>query len=268
VTYIGDPIVTVNLNYALPPPPVITSVLNAATLQPGPLSPGEIVTIFGTNLGPLEDATSIILTPVGSHNYYFWTSSGNTSVVFNDMPNSTTFAPILYAAGGQVNAIIPLELAGQPNIVLQVRHYGLSQVVTLPSTATTPAIFAADSSGNGPGAILDAASFLNSAANPTPKGAAIQIFGEGSGLWTGGRYGDGLIDTFGPPYATPVAPVSVTIGGQPAQVIYAGQAPDLVTGVLQVNAIIPLNIGSGPQPVVLTVGGNSNSSQQITVYVK
>jgi uncharacterized protein (TIGR03437 family) len=79
---------------------------------------------------------------------------------------------------------------------------------------------------------------------------------------------DGEVDNLGAPYPVFTAPVSLTIGGQPAQILYAGQAPDLVVGILQVNAVIPLNISSGPQPVVLTVGSSNNATQGITVAVQ
>jgi uncharacterized protein (TIGR03437 family) len=65
-----------------------------------------------------------------------------------------------------------------------------------------------------------------------------------------------------------VAPVSVTIGGQPATIRYAGAAPYQVLGIFQVNAVVPEGIGSGPQPIVLTAGENSNSQQQVTVAVQ
>jgi trimeric autotransporter adhesin len=45
----------------------------------------------------------------------------------------------------------------------------------------------------------------------------------------------------------------VSIGGQPAEVRYAGSAPGLVAGVLQVNARIPDGVRSGAASVVLTV---------------
>jgi uncharacterized protein (TIGR03437 family) len=60
----------------------------------------------------------------------------------------------------------------------------------------------------------------------------------------------------------------VTIGGQAVQVTYAGEAPGLVAGVMQVNAMLPANIGSGPQQVVLKVGTNTNNTQVITVFVQ
>ena len=66
----------------------------------------------------------------------------------------------------------------------------------------------------------------------------------------------------------PIANVSVTIGGQPAAISYAGEAPTLVSGVMQINATIPDNIGSQNQTVVVTVGNNSTKLQPITVNVQ
>ena len=66
----------------------------------------------------------------------------------------------------------------------------------------------------------------------------------------------------------PAAPVSLTIGGLPATILYAGSAPFKVSGVLQVNAVVPDGVDSGPQPVVLTIGERNNSQQQLTVAVQ
>jgi uncharacterized protein (TIGR03437 family) len=54
--------------------------------------------------------------------------------------------------------------------------------------------------------------------------------------------------------------VAVTIGGVQALILYAGEAPGLIAGVLQVNAVVPAGTAAGNQPVVLTVGGVSSSS--------
>jgi uncharacterized protein (TIGR03437 family) len=54
---------------------------------------------------------------------------------------------------------------------------------------------------------------------------------------------------------------SVTIGGQPAAILYAGDAPTFATGVFQINATIPATINAGAQPV-------SIGSSQVTVFVK
>ena len=66
----------------------------------------------------------------------------------------------------------------------------------------------------------------------------------------------------------PIAPVTVTIGGQTAQLVYSGSAPFQVYGILQVNAIVSEGLISGPQPVVLKVGDRDNAAQQVTVAVE
>ena len=49
-------------------------------------------------------------------------------------------------------------------------------------------------------------------------------------------------------------PVSVTIGGVAAtDISYAGSAPGLVAGALQVNVRIPTSVGSGDLPVVVEI---------------
>jgi uncharacterized protein (TIGR03437 family) len=98
--------------------------------------------------------------------------------------------------------------------------------------------------------------------NPAAKGIPISIYATAGGLLSQ-TLQDGsialIIDE--PPFFNPTAPVSVTIGGWPAQVNYAGAIPYEVTGMLQVNAVVPNGIGSRSQPLVLTVGANNNASQ-------
>jgi uncharacterized protein (TIGR03437 family) len=141
----------------------------------------------------------------------------------------------------------------------------------VPIVDTSPGIFTFTQDGKGQGAILNVDSqnpdrvTLNSVDNPAPKGSAITMFGTGAGLWNRTvQDGSIVLDAS----VTPVAPVSLTIGGQPAKILYAGAAPFLVSGVLQVNAIVPEGIGSGPEPLVLTVGQSSNAQQQVTVAVR
>ena len=65
----------------------------------------------------------------------------------------------------------------------------------------------------------------------------------------------------------PVAPVAVTIGGQAATVQYAGQAPNTVAGVMQINAQIPNGTQAGNGvPVVVQVGSVS-TQPGVTVAV-
>jgi uncharacterized protein (TIGR03437 family) len=59
----------------------------------------------------------------------------------------------------------------------------------------------------------------------------------------------------------------VTIGGQPAQLTFAGEAPYFVAGVLQVNATVPATAASGANSIVVKVGDNSSQSG-VTVWVQ
>jgi uncharacterized protein (TIGR03437 family) len=61
-------------------------------------------------------------------------------------------------------------------------------------------------------------------------------------------------------------PVTVTIGGKPASTNYAGGAPGIVQGVMQINAQIPSGLPAGNAAVVVTVG-TTQSQPGVTVAV-
>ena len=58
----------------------------------------------------------------------------------------------------------------------------------------------------------------------------------------------------------PVLSVAVLIGGQPASVPFYGEAPGLVSGVMQLNVQIPVNVPSGDVPILISVGGNTTQN--------
>lgn len=117
---------------------------------------------------------------------------------------------------------------------------------------TVPAILTLDSSGVGPGAILNQDFSVNSPSNPAGRGSIMALFATGAGMMNPVPI-DGQVTGDNPPLAD--LPVSVEIGGSIAQVVYAGAAPGLVAGVLQVNCAVPLDIAPGESvPVNLFVG--------------
>src|ERR1039457_188811 len=61
----------------------------------------------------------------------------------------------------------------------------------------------------------------------------------------------------------PLLPVTVLIDGQPATISFYGEAPGLVSGVMQLNVQIPLTVPSGNLPLVVSVGG-TNSPNGVT----
>ncbi|HXP84257.1 MAG TPA: IPT/TIG domain-containing protein [Bryobacteraceae bacterium] len=260
--------VMVTLHLSGPPVPVIGSVLNTASYQPA-ISPGEMVSIFGSNLGPPMlsteyDDTGAFPTSLGDGS-----AGSDTTVLFNGIP-----APLLYVSPGQINGVVPYGVAGQKTAsIVLTRYFQTSATFTVAITDTSPGIFTATQNGSGQGAILNyrqAQSGIpiytyNSVDNPAPQGSVIEMFATGAGVWNPPAP-DGAINLVSTDFTT--QPVSLTIGGQPARIYYAGSAPYEVWGMLQIIAFVPTGIGSGPQPVVLTVGQQDNSQQRVTIAVQ
>jgi len=66
---------------------------------------------------------------------------------------------------------------------------------------------------------------------------------------------------------SPDLPVTVTIGGQKAQVVSAGTPVGEISGVMVVTVTVPTGLTPGPVPVVLSVGSVS-TTQNVTISVK
>jgi len=233
-------------------PPTITGLVNGANYASGGMAPGEVVSIFGQNLGPQALAQGTF-----DGNGNLTTSIAGTQVTFNGVP-----APLLYASAPVVSAIVPFEVSAANAVSVQVTAGGASsEALTLPGATTAPGIFTEDASGNGQAAVLNQDYSLNSDANPATPGSVIMVYATGGGV-TNPSLGTGIISGA----AQLAAPVTATIGGQPAPVIYAGQAGGEVAGVMQVNVQVPEGV-SGDPTVVLTVGGVSTQTTA-TVAVK
>jgi len=130
-----------------------------------------------------------------------------------------------------------------------------------------PALFSANATGRGQVAALNEDNTYNTAGAggfPAQKGHLIQLYGTGEGQTSPGGV-DGLLALV--QYPKPVTPVTVTIGGQQADVIYYGAAPQAVAGLLQVNARIPDNVASGDVDVAIQVG-TLKSQSGLTIAVK
>jgi uncharacterized protein (TIGR03437 family) len=234
-------------------------VANAASAKAGPVAPGELVSIYGSALGPAAGAPGQLTNPVLVSN-----ALEGVHVLFDGVP-----APITYASAGQVNAVVPYGVAGQSTTQLQVEYLGqVSPPVTLPVTTLSPALFTANTSGSGQGAILNLTGPpINSAANPAARGDWVAIYGTGIGV-TSPASTDGMLATA--PYGQLPAKVNVTVtmGGITCQTNYAGAAPYLISGALQINAQVPAGVTPGPSvPLTVTIGGVS-APAGVTLAVK
>jgi len=254
---------TVDVSLSVTAPlPTISAVLNAASYSSGPVSPGEIVSIFGTSIGP-TNPSFLTLNSAGQVS----TSIGGVTVSFSGYP-----APLTYVSATQINAIVPYAFSGNKEPFAEVKFAGqTSNDMGLQLAASAPGIFTQNSSGTGPGAILNGDSSLNTQANPAAPGSTIQIFLTGEGL-TSPAEATGAVTTVnltgvGPLTPAPQLAVSVLIGNQPAQTTFVGEAPGLVAGVLQVDAVVPLTTGAGAIPITVQVGKQISQSG-VTVWVQ
>ena len=236
-----------------PATPTVSVVDNAASFISGPIAPGEIVTIGGTNLGPTTPA-SLTLDQSGRVSTFL----GGVQVLFNGIP-----APLTYVSASQVNAIAPYEIAGSLNLSVVVKFQVLSSMAYPLALATNaPALFTLNSSGTGPAAIVNQDGSINSRTNPAPKGSYVSVYATGEGQ-TAPPGLTGSITSVSPvPPLTPqpLLPVSVMIGGQPATMSFFGEAPEAVAGLMQVNVQVPVDAASGDLPIVVSVGGNPSQS--------
>jgi len=227
------------------------SVVNAASFAPGPLSAGSDATLFG-NLP--------VSSPVAAPGPPFPTALAGVSIQLGSAP-----APLFYASATQVNFQIPWEVAGAAQGTLTVAVNGQnigSQTIDL--SPVSPAIFSLNDQGSGQGAILDTAQNLVDAGHPAMPGAtAIEIFATGLGA-VSNQPPSGAASPSSPLATTPANP-TVTIGGVSAQVLFSGLAPGL-TGVYQVNALVPGGApGGSAVPVVIALGGSTSNTVTIAV---
>ncbi len=250
--------VTLTIAVALPS---ITSVQNAASFATGPVAPGEIVSLFGASLGPVTPVyTTIDSTGKVSNNI------GNVQVLFNG-----TAAPLTYVSATQINCVVPYEFASVSSPYVQVKYLGQgSNIVSLQQASTAPGIFAA-SAGQGQGAILNGDNTFNSSSKPAAKGSTIQVFMTGEGQLSPAGVTGSVTCSAGcatvAQIPKPLLAVAALVNGQPATIAYFGEASGDVSGVLQVDVVIPPNTPSGAVPIVILVGGNG-SQANVTVAVQ
>jgi uncharacterized protein (TIGR03437 family) len=221
------------------PAPSITAgaVLNAANFQPGPIAPGEILSIFGNNLGPPTPQTA------GVTGGAFPFSLSNVQVWFGRLP-----ATMLFADQGQINVVAPFELQPGAQVNLQVWYFGIpSAQIPLAVAPAAPALFSRDGSGTGPVAAINQDGSIDT---PSPAGSVVSLWGTGGGLDP-----DAIDGELARGADNLSAPVHVSIGGSDAQVIYAGAAPGLVYGAFQLNVQIPADVPSGQAPITVTIDG-------------
>ena len=228
------------------------SLVNAASLRDGPVAPGETLSILADGIGPATGVSGVF---EGSG--MLDTLLSETQVLFDGRA-----APLIYVQQSKINVQVPYEVAGLVNTHVQVFHSGALMVdVTLPVTSAAPGIFTV-AGGMGP-ALAFQQDVPNSQSNPADPGSVITIFATGEGQ-TDPAGIDGVASTA--PFPQPIGQVDLRVGGRPAEILFAAEAPG-VAGVLQIDARIPAIVGSGAVGLSLAIG-SALSQDGVTVFVK
>jgi uncharacterized protein (TIGR03437 family) len=217
---------------------------NAASLvnyPEAPAAPGEILTLFGQNL------------------------PSNPVVTFDGRS-----APILYASSTQINTVVPFEVS-PPATTVSLQGVG---GFVLPVWPEVTGPFTADGSGYGQLAALNEDGTVNSGANPAKVGFVVAVYMTGVGAMRP-PIADGQLGPLQPPYPVPVLGVSAltnnSVGlsnGIPAPVLFAGQAPALIAGAVQVNVQIPAGTPSGNVSLTVYIGNYETQIRPVTIAVQ
>ncbi len=225
--------------------PVALSAVNAASTQQGAVAPGEILTIYGSALGPVAGISASF-----DSNGALPAALSGTEVHFDGIA-----APIYYTQAGQVNVQVPYSISGQ-SITQVVASYQGATVGTLDLDVTdaSPALFPV---------VFNQDGTINSAAAPAARGTIVTLFATGEGMTNGPNLAGRAAAA---PYPSPRLPASLTIGGIAADLLYGGSAPGLA-GTMQVNARVPgAFLAPGSVAAQLQVG--SKVSPALTIWIQ
>jgi uncharacterized protein (TIGR03437 family) len=224
--------------------PSITAegIVNAASFARGPVAPGEMVTIFGSALGPPALAQAAYDASGFLANY-----AGETRVFFDNVQ-----APLVHASSTQVTAIVPYKATASTKVRVEYQLRS-SNEVTLPVAAAAPGIFPYP--GRTQAVVVNQDRSMNSVSNPAARGEIVTLFATGEGQ-TAPAGMDGKLPLPGN-WPAPVGNLAITFGGVPGEVQFKGVVS---AGVLQVNVKVPQTApAGGAVPLVLTVGGVSSA---------
>ena len=175
--------------------PAISAVVNAASYAAATIAPGQITTLFGSNLGPTTLTSGIAAN-----------GSLSTAVLGSQVTFDGTPGQILYARNDQIGVVAPSALNGKAQTAVQVSFAGqTSTAVTKTIAPTLPGIFTLNAAGSGQAAIINQNGTVNGSAAPASKGSIIAIYLTGAGATDAKQ--------------AITAPVVVTIGGQTATIV-------------------------------------------------
>ena len=208
------------------------------TKRQSEVAPGLLVSIYGPGIGPLQP-TGAVLDRAGN----VASQLAGAQVFFDRIP-----APILYAEPSHIDAVVPFGVGTSGNTTISVLQDG-TPLGTL-TAALQPQlirVFSVDGTGYG-AAFWNQDGTPNSPANPAQAGDILTLYMTGAGQMSPQAV-DGAI-----PSAPASAPqTALSIGGTICPVVYAGDAPGQVEGIVQINCQLEKTTTSGPRIGAQTV---------------
>ena len=239
LTTSGFTVLAANYDAAVAPP-AISSVVNAAD-GTQPVAPGGLISVFGSQMSPVNLATSQIPLP---------TALGDSCLSINGSP-----VPLLYVSTGQINAQLPYNVSGSSTLTIH-SPAGISNNFLFSVQTTAPSVFLSGTAGPNTGLATIVRADNNQLITPTnpihPKDTVV-IYLTGMGA-TFPAVTAGL-PAPSSPLAQAAATPTVTLGGVGLNVSYAGLVPGEV-GVYQINATVPSSVPLGLSiPLTISQGG-------------
>jgi uncharacterized protein (TIGR03437 family) len=224
---------------------VISAVTDAASYAPR-VAPGELATIFGTNLADSTQQAGGFPLP---------RSMGGASVYVNSAQ-----VPLLYVSATQINFQVPSNLGAGTASMYVSRDGGQSAIFQFTIVGSAPGIF--QDTSNHAIAQNGTDNSTNSDSDPVASGAVLVVYLTGQGALNN-AVPDGTA-TPSSPLSSATATATATIGGTNATVQFLGLTPGF-TGLAQANILVPSSLATADYPLVITVGGYVSTSAEVSV---
>jgi uncharacterized protein (TIGR03437 family) len=235
-------------------PPVISAVTDDAGYQQG-ISPGAWIAIFGTNL---------------AYTTRLWLDSeilgGKLPTLLDGVSVSIDgkLAAVNYISPLQLNVQVPDDTATGPVTVAVTTPQGTATFTTTMQTFS-PGLFMYPAANaryvaaqHADYSILGPPGLYPGASSPAKPGEVIILYTTGFGPTSPPTPSGQVVTSAAPVVNLNLSPISMTIGGLPAQVQWAGIST--LAGVWQLNVQVPPGAPTGDAAVVAQIGGKSTQA--------
>jgi adhesin/invasin len=216
------------------------------------LAPGAVISIYGNRLAESTAQAQTIPLPPQLVDTQVYVAGGGAGLLN---------LPLYYVSQNQVNALIPYEVSVNTTLQLLVQRGNTYSVpVQINMARAEPAVFSTSGAPGAAGLIQvypasGGQPYFASASAPAHAGDTIVLYCTGLGAVSPG-VGDGAAP--GQQLSNTVSAAQLTVGGQSAQVNFAGLTPGFA-GLYQVNGVVPAGTPTGANvPVRVAIDGQTS----------